>query len=61
MDRPVEILVEQMKKLDALMARAEQLRRQAHKGGDDFQRRITLMYLAQTLEKASSEADELAL
>lgn len=57
----MEILVEQMKKLDALMARAEQLRRQAHKGEDDLQRRITLMYLAQTLEKASSEADELAL
>lgn len=57
----MEILVEQMKKLDALMARAEQLRRQAHKGDDDFQRRITLMHLAQTLEKALSEANELAL
>lgn len=57
----MERIVEQMKKLDALMARAEQLRRQAHKGEDDFQRRITLMYLAQTLDKASSEADELAL
>lgn len=57
----MERIVEQMKKLDALMARAEQLRRQARKGEDDLQRRITLMYLAQTLEKASSEADELAL
>lgn len=57
----MERIVEQMKKLDTLMARAEQLRRQAHKGEDDLQRRITLMYLAQTLEKASSEADELAL
>ena len=57
----MESIVEQMKKLDALMARAEQLRRQARKGEDDLQRRITLMYLAQTLEKASSEADELAL
>lgn len=57
----MERIVEQMKKLDALMARAEQLRRQAHKGEDDLQRRITLMCLAQTLEKAASEADELAL
>ena len=57
----MERIAEQMKKLDALMARAEQLRRQVHKGEDDLQRRITLMYLAQTLERASSEADELAL
>lgn len=57
----MEKLVDRLKKLDALMARAEQLRRQAHKGEDDLQRRITLMYLAQTLEKASSEADELSL
>lgn len=54
-------LTDQMKKLDALMARAEQLRRQAHKGEDDLQRRMTLMYLAQTLEKAMEEADDLAL
>ena len=54
-------LTEQMEKLDALMARAEKLRRQAHKGEDDIQRRMTLMYLAQTLDRAASEADELAL
>ena len=54
-------LTDQMKKLDALMARAEQLRRQVHKGEDDLQRRMTLMYLAQTLEKAMEEADDLAL
>lgn len=54
-------LTDQMRKLDALMARAEQLRRQAHKGEDDLQRRMTLMYLAQTLEKAMEEADDLAL
>lgn len=54
-------LTDQMRKLDALMARAEQLRRQAHKGEDDLQRRMTLMYLAQTLEKAMEEADDIAL
>lgn len=50
-----------MQKLDVLMAKAEQLRRQAHRSEDDLQRRMTLMYLAQTLEKAYEEADELAL